>query len=120
MDPSGTLPFVPTPVIDRCFASHKRDYGLLSATPDRFEEFVAAVSSMQQTQPDYSAEDLAGIQVPVTIVHSEHDEFIRREHAEYLARTLPYAGLVLLNGVSHFAPLQRPGLFNAAILEFLA
>jgi hypothetical protein len=25
--------------------------------------------------------------VPVTIVHSEHDEFIEREHAEYLART---------------------------------
>jgi pimeloyl-ACP methyl ester carboxylesterase len=119
MDPSGTLPFVPTPMIDRCFARHKRDYEDLSATPDRFEEFVAAVSHMQQTQPDHSAEDLVRIQVPVTVAHSQHDEFIRREHAEYLARTIPGAKLVLLDGVSHFAPLQRPGLFNAAVLEFL-
>jgi len=74
---------------------------------------------MQQTQPDYSAEDLAQIRVPVTIVHSEQDEFIKREHAEYLARTIPNAKFVLLPGVSHFAPLQRPGLFNGAMLGFL-
>ena len=39
---------------------------------------------MQKTQPNYSAEDLAKISVPVTIVQSEHEEFIKREHAEYL------------------------------------
>ncbi len=119
VDPSGTLPFIATPTIDHCFARHRRDYEHLSSTPEHFEEFVAAVTRMQQTQPNYSAEDLAKIQVPVTIVHSEHDEFIRREHAEYLACTIPGAELVLLDGVSHFAPLQRPKRFNAALLEFL-
>jgi pimeloyl-ACP methyl ester carboxylesterase len=120
MDPSGTKPFEPTPIIDRCFSRHKKDYASLSATPDRFQDFVAAVSLMQRTQPNYSASDLAKISMPVTIAHSEHDEFIKREHAEHLAQSIPNAELVILNGVSHFAPLQRPAQFNAAILAFTA
>jgi pimeloyl-ACP methyl ester carboxylesterase len=119
MDPSGTLPFEMTPLIERCFSRHKQDYAALSATPEKFDEFVEAVGLMQRTQPDYSERDLAEIAVPVTIVHSEGDEFIRREHAEYLARSVPGAKLVLLPGVTHFAPVQRPDLFNEAMLEFL-
>jgi pimeloyl-ACP methyl ester carboxylesterase len=74
---------------------------------------------MQRTQPNYSAKDLAQISVPVVIVHSEHDEFIKREHAEYLARSIPKAEFVELAGVSHFAPLQRPEQFNIAMFAFL-
>ncbi|CAN7522600.1 alpha/beta hydrolase [Rhizobium rhizogenes] len=119
MDPSGTKEFVPTPIIDRCFSRHVKDYAALSATPDQFDTFVEAVSLMQRTQPNYSVADLAEIDVPVTIVHSEHDEFIKREHADHLARSIPGAELILLPGVSHFAPLQRPAQFNGAILAFL-
>ena len=120
MDPSGTKEFAPTPVIDRCFSRHAKDYAKLSATPDQFEAFVAAVGRMQKTQPNYSAQDLGAIHVPVAIVQSEHDEFIKPEHAEYLARSIPGAELIRLSGVSHFAPLQRPKLFNPAMLAFLA
>ena len=74
---------------------------------------------MQRTQPNYSADDLAGIRVRVIIVQSEFDEFIKREHAEYLAQSIPDAEFVYLTGVSHFAPLQRPEQFNSAILTFL-
>ncbi|GAB2892040.1 alpha/beta hydrolase [Paraburkholderia jirisanensis] len=118
VNPDGAKEFVPTPVIDRCFARHKQDYAQLSATPDEFDGFVAAVSTMQKTQPDCSARELAAVRVPVTVVQSEHDEFIRREHAEYLARSIPGASLTVLPGVSHFAPLQRPALFNRAVLDF--
>jgi pimeloyl-ACP methyl ester carboxylesterase len=72
-----------------------------------------------QTQPNYSAHDLAKISVPVVIVQSEHEEFIKREHAEYLAQAIPDAEFIVLNTVSHFAPLQRPEQFNTAILEFV-
>lgn len=119
MDPSGTKPFEPGPVVDRCFSRHGRDYARLSATPDRFEAFVAAVDEMMRTQPDYAARDLAAIRVPVAIAHAEHDEFIRPEHAAYLAATIPGATLVHLPGVSHFAPLQRPALFNDVVCDFL-
>jgi pimeloyl-ACP methyl ester carboxylesterase len=119
MDPSGTKEFVPSPVIDRCFTRHAKDYARLSATPDQFKAFVEAVSHMMKTEPNYSARDMADIHVPVAIVQSEHDEFIKLEHAEYLARSIPGAELILLPGVSHFAPLQRPELFNGVMRAFL-
>jgi pimeloyl-ACP methyl ester carboxylesterase len=119
MDPSGTKEFVMTPVVERCFSRHAADYTQLSATPDAFRDFVGAVSQMQETQPNATAEELAGVPVPVTIVHAEHDEFIKREHAEYLARTIPGADLVILPEVSHFAPLQRPASFSTAVLTYL-
>ncbi|WP_175911486.1 alpha/beta hydrolase [Burkholderia sp. BCC1640] len=119
MDPGGTKEMVPSLLIDRCFARHRKDYARLSATPGEFDAFVAAVSEMMRTQPDYSAADLAAITVPVAIVQGEHDEFIRPDHAAYLAHTIPGATLTILPGVSHFAPLQRPARFNAAMLAFL-
>jgi pimeloyl-ACP methyl ester carboxylesterase len=97
-----------------------QDYAQLSSTPDQFEDLMNAVGLMQRTQPNYSAQDLAQIRVPVAIVHSEHDEFIKREHAEYLARNIPNAEFIYFPGVSHFAPLQRPDLFNIAMLTFLS
>jgi pimeloyl-ACP methyl ester carboxylesterase len=119
MDPSGAKEFVFTPIIGRCFNRHKQDYARLSATPDQFDAFSEAVGLMQRTQPNYSAHDLAQISVPVAIVQSGHDEFIKREHAEYLARSIPKAEFIYLVGVSHFAPLQRPEQFNTAMLAFL-
>jgi pimeloyl-ACP methyl ester carboxylesterase len=120
MDPSGTNQITEvTLILRRCISRHSQDYKRLSATPDQFDEFSAAVRLMQRTQPNYSANDLAEISVPVAIVQSEHDEFIKREHAEYLARSIPRAELVNLPGVSHFAPLQRPEQFNLAMLAFL-
>jgi pimeloyl-ACP methyl ester carboxylesterase len=119
MDPSGAKEFAPTPVIDRCFNRHARDYAQLSATPDQFDAFVEAVGLMQKTQPNYSADDLAAIHVPVAIAQSEHDEFIKREHAEYLVRSIPGAEFIVLPAVSHFAPLQRPEQFNRVMRAFL-
>jgi len=119
MDPSGTKPFEMTPIVERCFNRHVKDYAALSATPEAFEAFSAAVGTMQRTEPNYSPADLARIRVPTTIMLGERDEFIKRTHAEYLARTIPDADFVLLPGVSHFAPLHRPRLFNAAMLAFV-
>ncbi|MFK4811305.1 alpha/beta fold hydrolase [Devosia sp. ZW T5_3] len=120
MDPSGSnVEVAGGPLLERCFGRHGKDYAALSATPDQFQNFVSAVGRMMASEPNYTAADLAEIAVPVTIVQSEHDEFIKPEHARYLADTIPSAKLVELKGVSHFAPLQRPDLFNRVVLEFL-
>ncbi|HWT97407.1 MAG TPA: alpha/beta hydrolase [Terriglobales bacterium] len=120
MDPSGTKPFDESnPLIGRCFGRHSKDYAALSATPDQFQDFVNAVSEMMKTEPNYTAADLARIKVPVTVALGEHDEFIKPEHADYLAAAIPGARRLTMRGVSHFAPLQRPALFNATILDFL-
>jgi pimeloyl-ACP methyl ester carboxylesterase len=120
MDPSGTKEFMSTPVIERCFSRHAKDYAQLSSTPNDFNAFVGAISEMMRTQPNYGAHDLATVRVPVAVVQSEHDEFIKPEYAEYLAQSIPGAELTILRGVSHFAPLQRPDEFNSVVLAFLA
>jgi len=119
MDPSGTKEFEFTPMVEKCFNRHVKDYAQLSATPQNFKEFSEAVGVMQRMQPNYSAADLARVAIQVAIVQSEYDEFIKREHAEYLSRSIPDADYIFLPGVSHFAPLQRPDQFNATVLAFL-
>jgi pimeloyl-ACP methyl ester carboxylesterase len=44
---------------------------------------------------------------------------IKRAHTEYIAATIPSAGLLILPNTSHFAFLQDPTLFSAALLHFL-
>ena len=51
-------------------------YASLSPTPNDFGAFVDADTLMMQTQPNWSADDLHDIRVPVTIAPSEHEEFI--------------------------------------------
>lgn len=119
MDPSGVKPLEPSSLLDRCLGRHARDYARLSATPAQFKQFSAAVNLMMSTQPNYTAAQLAAITVPVAVVHGEHDELIRQPHAEYLAATIPDAAFIPLPDVSHFAPLQRPALFNAAMVAVI-
>ena len=119
MDPSGVKPFTNSPLLERCIARHKKDYAELSPAPDQFDALASDLSLMQGRQPGFSIADLKEIRAHVTIAQSQFDEFIRAEHAEYLARSIPNADYVFLDEVSHFAPLQRPDQFNAAILEFL-
>lgn len=95
------------------------EYGKLSPTPKEYEAFVEQISHMWASQPNWSDTDLATIKAPVLIVDGDHDEAIKREHTEYMAATIPGAGLLILPNVSHFAFLQDPGLFNAALLHFL-
>ena len=86
--------------------------------PHRTKKFNTLVEALaprhRERQPDYSAQDLAEINVPVAIVQGEHDDLITRDHTKYSRPKHPNAELLILKGVSHFAPLQRPGQFNHA------
>jgi pimeloyl-ACP methyl ester carboxylesterase len=119
VDPSGTKAFEFTPIVERCLNRHSKDYANLSATPSDFKAFADAISEMQNTQPNYQADDLEKINVPITSALSQNDEFIKLEHAKYLAVTMPNAVFLELHHVSHFAPVQRPKEFNEVILNFL-
>ena len=119
VDPSGTKDLEFTPELQRCFGRHVADYERLSPVGD-FDRLGDDLGEMQRTQPNLSPQQLAAVRVPVTVVLGENDEFIRREHAEYLARSIPGARFELLPGVSHFAPIQRPAMFTDSVLRFLA
>ena len=75
---------------------------------------------MWATQPNYTPDQLSRISVPTAIADGEYDEAIKRDHTEQMAKLIPGAKLLILPGVSHFAVLQNPGEFNAAVLKFLA
>jgi pimeloyl-ACP methyl ester carboxylesterase len=120
MDPNGVKEISwPNPILEKCLGRHAEDYAQLSATPDQFKTFFEAVNLMMRTQPNYSVDDFAQIKLPVAVAHSEHDEFIKREHSVNLAQSIPNSEFIDLPGVSHFAPLQRPEQFNKAMLAFL-
>ncbi|KTC33807.1 alpha/beta hydrolase [Pseudomonas sp. ABAC61] len=96
-----------------------QEYTRLSPTPKEYPAFVEQIGHMWASQPNWSDADLAKIKTPVLIVDGDHDEAIKREHTEYMAAAIPGAGLLILPNVSHFAFLQDPGLFNAALEHFL-
>jgi len=107
------------PVFAAYLARVPGEYRRLSPTPDQWDSFSAAIGKMWETQPAFSAEQLRSLKVPVVIADGEYDEAIRPEHTRYMASCIPGARLVILSDVSHFAVLQNPRKFSAAVLEFL-
>jgi pimeloyl-ACP methyl ester carboxylesterase len=80
---------------------------------------VIALPRMWAEQPNWSDAELKAIDTPILVADGDHDEAIKREHTEYIAATIPHAGLLILPDTSHFAFLQDPRQFNFAILHFL-
>ena len=107
------------PTFARYIARAGREYARLSATPKDYNAFVAQISRMWETEPNWTDAQLKSIRAPVLVVDGDHDEAIRRAHTEYIAATVPGAALVILPNTSHFAFLQDPARFNAAMLHFL-
>jgi pimeloyl-ACP methyl ester carboxylesterase len=95
------------------------EYAEHSATPKEYDAFVEQISKMWASQPNWTDAQLKAITASVLVVDGDHDEAIKREHTEYIAATIPGAGLLILPNASHFAFLQDPGLFNYAVLHFL-
>jgi pimeloyl-ACP methyl ester carboxylesterase len=96
-----------------------KEYAALSATPNEYAAFVDQISKMWFGEPNWTDAELAAIDTPILVVDGDHDEAIKRAHTEYIAATIPHAGLLILPNVSHFAFLQDPDQFNFAILHFL-
>ena len=117
-DPSGVADPGTNPVATAYLARTPVEYRRLSPTPNGYAAFLAAVTRMWATQPHFSAEQLRAIRVPTWVVDADHDEFIKRANTDYMARTIGQ-GELLLPEVSHFAFLQDPEMFNAAVLHFL-
>lgn len=94
-------------------------YKAMSLTPDAWEDFQAAVFEMWNTEPNFTTEQLASISAPTWIALGEHDEFIKRDHALYIAETIPGATFVMMPDVSHLATYQDPEMFLELIQDFM-
>jgi pimeloyl-ACP methyl ester carboxylesterase len=107
------------PAILAFFKRAGHEYKAYSTTPKEYGSFFGQIVKMLANQPNLSDANLKTIVAPVLVVHGDHDETIKREHAQYIASTIPGAELLILSNVSHFAFLQDPELFNDAVLRFL-
>jgi pimeloyl-ACP methyl ester carboxylesterase len=97
----------------------RQEYEKYSATPREYDSFLEQISKMWASEPNWTDAQLKAITAPVLVVDGDHDEAIKREHSEYIAATIPGAGLLILPNASHFAFLQDPDLFSYAVLHFL-
>jgi pimeloyl-ACP methyl ester carboxylesterase len=116
LDPLGLF----APVLPFAHALMQAEYARDTGSAAGFDALAAATRRMQMSGPHYTAADLAAIRGPaIAICDGDRDEIISHRHTEYLARTLPGAVLVWLPHAGHFAPLQAPDAFDAAVLTFL-
>ena len=118
-DPSGVSDITSSPVFNAFIARAEKEYETLSPTPTEYQSFLAQVQKMWETQPNWTADDLGRIAVPVWIVDADHDEAIKRENIEFMAANVPNAGLLLQPEVSHFSFIQDPEQFTSDVLHFL-
>jgi pimeloyl-ACP methyl ester carboxylesterase len=119
-DPSGVKDVDNSPVFVAYEARASREYARLSPMPGQFRGFLDNISKMWASEPHFTDAELRGIRTPTWIVDADHDEAIKRENTDHMAALIPGAGELILPAVSHFAFLQDPALFNAALLRFLA
>ncbi len=118
-DPSGVADIASSSVFNAFIARAEKEYEKLSPTPTEYKTFLAQIEKMWETQPNWTTEDLHRIAVPTWIVDADHDEAIKRENTEFMAREIPNAGFLLQPEVSHFSFLQDPEQFTADVLHFL-
>ncbi len=118
-DPSGVADIANSPVFNAFIARAEKEYEKLSPTPGEYKAFLAQITKMWETQPNWTADDLKRIAVPTWIVDADHDEAIKRENTEFMAANIPDAGLLLQPEVSHFSFIQDPDQFTADVLHFL-
>ncbi|MFJ6328126.1 MULTISPECIES: alpha/beta fold hydrolase [unclassified Rhizobium] len=95
-------------------------YKKLSPTPNEYDAFVNQISQMWATQPAWTAADLGKITVPVTLAIGDHDEAVKLDHTQMMAKEIPGAKLVILKDASHFAMLQDPEGYDAMIRNAMA
>jgi pimeloyl-ACP methyl ester carboxylesterase len=118
-DPSGVSDIAHSDVFNAYTARAEKEYEALSPTPHEYKAFLAQITKMWETQPNWAAADLKKINVPTWIVDADHDEAIKRENTEFMAANVPGAGLLIQPEVSHFSFLQDPEQFTADVLHFL-
>jgi pimeloyl-ACP methyl ester carboxylesterase len=86
--------------------------------PDRFD---AVLEKMVSCWFDYAIPlaDIARIAAPTLVIVGD-DDISTFEHTLALYEAIPDAQLAVIPGASHLAPVEKPGLVNQLILEFLS
>ena len=99
-----------------------------NASAEAREKLVASLRAVHResylkTIEASVAQDVAApienIRTPTLVITSTEDTLYPRRIAEDMARRIPGARLVVINGAGHVSNLERPQEFNQAVADFL-
>jgi pimeloyl-ACP methyl ester carboxylesterase len=116
---AGFLRFLREASQDDLQKSLQGDYVKLSDTPDHMPIMVEKIKTLWLTEPNFTAQELAGIKTPTLVMDGQTEELIRVDHAKEIAQAIPGAQLVMMPGTGHFATREKPAEFNKIVLDFL-
>jgi pimeloyl-ACP methyl ester carboxylesterase len=120
-DPTGVrLDIGQNAYFNAYIARAAEDYQVTSPHPERWDTFLANISNMWATEPNYTEAELRGITTPFLILDGEEEEAIDLNQTKLMALLIPGARLELMPGTGHFAMFEQPEVFNRIVLDFLA
>lgn len=85
-----------------------------------YESIDKEINALWANEPNYSADDLAKINVRTAIVIGDRDTAITREHTIFIAHHIPGAKLIILPDSGHGVPAENPRLYAHSVLKFIA
>lgn len=93
-------------------------YARLSPHPERFETFLAKMSSSGADLVGWSDEQLAAVTAPTLLVLGDHD-FTTLAHGQLMLDLIPTARLAVLPGTTHMQVTRRSELLLPMLAAFL-
>lgn len=96
------------------------DYQKFSPDPQRWDEFLANISNMWATEPNWTMDQIASIETPFLVLDGEKEEAIDLNQTKLMAVLMPNADLTLMPDTGHFAMFEQPEEFNQIVTDYLA
>ncbi|KAH8655115.1 hydrolase/acyltransferase [Tricladium varicosporioides] len=112
--------FTSTDIYNTFVSRCATEYAALQPSAD-FTDFATKVGTLEATLPQFSDSALGSIDgSKVLIVGAEYDEAVNLDVPKKLNGLISGSALVMLEGVSHFAPVQDPTGFAATVEKFVS
>ena len=118
-DASGSKKRGPSSTFSKYAAKCRADYKRLSKTPRHYDAVQTWLLPIWRNPMGFTKAQLRGIQAPTLVADGDHDEIIKLEQVEEMARLIPNARLHVFEDTSHFALWQDPARFNEVLVKFL-
>ncbi|MCX6880744.1 MAG: alpha/beta hydrolase [Verrucomicrobia bacterium] len=87
--------------------------------PEHWPVVFAKLKTMWLTLPNFTEDELRGIRCPTLLMVGETD-IVREEESKRIASLIPKSRLKVLQGATHYFPVEIPEIVNGTILGFFA
>jgi pimeloyl-ACP methyl ester carboxylesterase len=120
-DPTGVrLDIGQNAYFNAYIARAMEEYQRLSPAPERWDAFLANISNMWATEPNYTEEQLKSITTPILILDGAKEEAIDLNQTKLMALLIPSATLEIMPDTGHFVLFEHPDEFSRIVKDFLA